>query len=129
MGSAYRVTHDLPEPCAVVIFGASGDLTHRKLIPALHNLHAEGRVHEGTSIIGTSRSEYTDEEFKETVREAIEKHCDAVLGTSLLEEMADFIGVAEGDGSDYARRTGEAFTDLLMEKQARRRKAAVDDPN
>jgi predicted DNA-binding protein len=61
------------------------------------------------------------------VREAIERHCDAVLGTSLLEEMADYIGVAEGDGSDYSRRTGEAFTDLLMEKQQRRRNAAVDD--
>jgi predicted DNA-binding protein len=63
------------------------------------------------------------------VREAIERHCDAVLGTSLLEEMAEVIGIAEGDGSDYSSRTGEAFTDLLLEKQARRRKAAVDDPH
>jgi predicted DNA-binding protein len=63
------------------------------------------------------------------VREAIERHCDAVLGTSLLEEMADFIGVGEGDGSDYSSRTGEAFTDLLIEKQERRRRAAVDDPH
>ena len=64
------------------------------------------------------------------VREAIERHCDSVLGKpSLLEEMADYIGVAEGDGSDYSSRTGEAFMDLLMEKQEHRRRAAADDPH
>ncbi|HZO28075.1 MAG TPA: ribbon-helix-helix protein, CopG family [Chloroflexota bacterium] len=63
------------------------------------------------------------------VREAIEKHCDAVLGTSLLDLMADYIGIAEGTGEDLSSRTGEAFTDLLVEKQERRRKAAVDDPD
>src|SRR5437588_11753607 len=61
------------------------------------------------------------------VREAIEKHCDAVLGTSLLEEMADIIGVAEGNGEDLSSRTGRAFTDLLLERH--RRQAAVDDPH
>jgi predicted DNA-binding protein len=60
------------------------------------------------------------------VREAIEKHCDAVLGRSLLEEMADFIGVGEGSGEDLSSRTGEAFTDLLVEKH--RRKSAARDP-
>ena len=72
------------------------------------------------------------------VREAIEKHCDAVLGRSLLDEMADVIGVVEGNGEDLASRTGEAFTDLLMKKHRRdaarlaeryRRDAAIDDPD
>ena len=54
------------------------------------------------------------------VREAIEKHCDAVLGKpSLLEEMADYIGAFEGTGEDLSSRTGEAFADLLMEKYRR----------
>jgi hypothetical protein len=61
------------------------------------------------------------------VREAIEKHCDAVLGTSLLEEMADIIGVLEGTGEDLSSRTGEAFTDLLVEKY--RRRSAIRDPD
>lgn len=59
------------------------------------------------------------------VREAIERHCDAVLGTSLLEELADFIGVAAGDGVDRSSRTGQAFTDLLVERS--QRKVATDD--
>ena len=54
------------------------------------------------------------------VREAIEKHCDAVLGTSLLDLMADYIGIGEGSGEDLSSRTGEAFTDLLVEKHRRR---------
>ena len=60
------------------------------------------------------------------VREAIEKHCDAVLGTSLLDLMADYIGIGEGSGEDLSSRTGEAFTDLLVEKH--RRQTAADDP-
>jgi len=60
------------------------------------------------------------------VREAIEKHCDAVLRRSLLDEMADYIGAVEGTGEDLASRTGEAFTELLWEKH--RRKKVVDDP-
>lgn len=63
------------------------------------------------------------------VREAIEKHCDAVLGKSLLEELSDYIGIGEGASDDVSRRTGEAFTDLLIEKQERRREAAGDDPH
>ena len=61
------------------------------------------------------------------VREAIEKHCDAVLGTSLLDVMGDYIGIGEGSGEDLSSRTGEAFTDLLVEKH--RRQTAVDDPD
>jgi hypothetical protein len=61
------------------------------------------------------------------VREAIEKHCDAVLGTSLLDLMADYIGVGEGTGVDLASRTGEAFTDLLVEKH--RRQTAINGPD
>ena len=61
------------------------------------------------------------------VREAIEKHCDAVLGTSLLDLMADYIGIGEGTGENLSSRTGEAFTDLLVEKYHRR--TAVNDPD
>jgi glucose-6-phosphate 1-dehydrogenase len=63
-----------PDVCAVVIFGASGDLASRKLFPALHNLQVEGHIPERTSIVGTSRTEMTHEEFATDVRSDIEKH-------------------------------------------------------
>lgn len=51
-------------PCTIVIFGASGDLTQRKLIPALFSLFDQGKLPRPFSIIGCSRTELTDEEFR-----------------------------------------------------------------
>ena len=54
----------------IVIFGASGDLTHRKLIPALYNLFKFGRLNK-FSVLGVARSELNDETFREKMREAL----------------------------------------------------------
>lgn len=53
---------------AIVILGASGDLAHRKLIPALDSLKQAGRVGKGCVIVGSGRRQFTDEEFREHVR-------------------------------------------------------------
>ncbi|MCP5542403.1 MAG: glucose-6-phosphate dehydrogenase [Akkermansiaceae bacterium] len=55
----------MAEPCTVVIFGATGDLTHRKLIPALYNLAVDGELPTGVKIVGFARREKSDEEFRE----------------------------------------------------------------
>ena len=55
----------------IVIFGASGDLTHRKLIPALYNLYKIGRLSENFSVLGVARSELNDETFREKMRDAL----------------------------------------------------------
>src|SRR5258708_7312495 len=52
--------------CAMVIFGATGDLTHRKLIPALFNLWAQGLLSEHFRIMGVARRELSDEAFRAT---------------------------------------------------------------
>src|ERR1035437_2303601 len=57
------LARSLAEPCTIVIFGASGDLTHRKLIPALYNLAVDGELPTGTRIIGFARRPITDEAF------------------------------------------------------------------
>jgi glucose-6-phosphate 1-dehydrogenase len=56
-----------PEPCVVVIFGATGDLTHRKLIPALYALAADGRLPEGAALVGFARRPVSDEEWQADV--------------------------------------------------------------
>jgi glucose-6-phosphate 1-dehydrogenase len=53
-----------PESCILVIFGATGDLTHRKLIPALYNLAADGDLPAGLRVVGVARREKSDEEFR-----------------------------------------------------------------
>jgi glucose-6-phosphate 1-dehydrogenase len=63
-----------PEPFAVVIFGASGDLTRRKLFPALHNLHVEGLIPAATAVVGTARTPYTREQFVGEMRTSVQEH-------------------------------------------------------
>ena len=57
----------------LVIFGASGDLTKRKLIPALYNLALEKRLPERFAVVGYARSEMTHEAFRDKMREAVKE--------------------------------------------------------
>ena len=58
-------------PCVVVIFGASGDLTRRKLLPALYRLYLDRRIPANTSILGISRTPMSDEQFRERMRASV----------------------------------------------------------
>jgi glucose-6-phosphate 1-dehydrogenase len=60
-----------PEPCAVVIFGASGDLAHRKLVPALYNLALGAYLPAAFGIVGVAKSPYAHDEFARDMREAV----------------------------------------------------------
>jgi glucose-6-phosphate 1-dehydrogenase len=64
----------IPDPCAFVIFGASGDLTQRKLIPALYSLAFRRLLPDHFAVVGVARSEQTDDEFRERMKEAVQKH-------------------------------------------------------
>lgn len=66
-----------PDPCMIVIFGASGDLTSRKLIPALYEMaHAKGPIAlpEQTSIIGVSRTKMSDEQWRDELEPWMKEH-------------------------------------------------------
>jgi glucose-6-phosphate 1-dehydrogenase len=60
-------------PHTVVIFGASGDLTSRKLIPALYLLHHKGRLPPGTRIVGVARTKFTHEAWREELTASTQK--------------------------------------------------------
>ena len=59
------------EPCVMVIFGATGDLTHRKLLPALYNLALEHPLPAGFSVVGFARRPYSDDDFRQQALESI----------------------------------------------------------
>src|SRR5262249_23628329 len=63
----------LPPACVLTILGASGDLTKRKLIPALYNLALERRLPERFAVVGCARSEMTHEMFRNKMREAVSR--------------------------------------------------------
>src|SRR5271166_2149080 len=63
-----------PAPCAMVIFGASGDLTKRKLIPALFYLSRERMLPAGFSVIGCARTPATDDSFRQDMGRAVKEY-------------------------------------------------------
>ena len=67
-----RFERRMPE-CAVVIFGANGDLTKRKLLPALYRLMYERRLAPGFAVIGVSRTPLSDDQFREKMRDEVRR--------------------------------------------------------
>ena len=66
-------TRTMPQPCALVIFGATGDLTMRKLVPAIYNIAADGELPPAVSIIGFARRPKSDDEFRKDMEQAVRK--------------------------------------------------------
>lgn len=64
----------MPDPCVLVIFGATGDLTARRLLPALYNLAHEGRLPSHFACVGFARREKTDTQFRDEMYNAISQH-------------------------------------------------------
>src|SRR5512132_3975414 len=60
-----------PEPCVLIIFGASGDLTHRKIFPALYSLAYRRLLPEQFAVVGVARTAWTDDEFRARIANAI----------------------------------------------------------
>ncbi|HEY0005835.1 MAG TPA: glucose-6-phosphate dehydrogenase, partial [Pyrinomonadaceae bacterium] len=90
-------------PCALVIFGASGDLTRRKLLPALYNLVQERLLPAEFAVIGTARVEMSDEEFRARMREAVAEHGeDEQLDETLWQSFAARLFYVTGDFADAA---------------------------
>jgi len=93
--------------CAIVIFGASGDLAKRKLIPALYELARENLLDKTSYVVGYSRSEMTDEQFRAEAKEAIQKFArtkpmDEALWKS-LESRLFYIAADYGSDEGHAK--------------------------
>ena len=98
------------DPCTIVIFGASGDLTHRLLIPSLYNLAEMGLLSDRVAIIGLARSESTVEQLKEKFRDAIESAeghpVDAALFDRTMQHLS-YIAADFNDESAWQRLSDE----------------------
>ncbi len=97
--------------CAVVIFGANGDLTRRKLAPALYRLFSERRLSAGFAMLGISRTPVSDEQFRDRLREAVA--AETAFDAHVWESFASGIFYLPGDVNDtrmytrLAARLGE----------------------
>src|ERR671938_1416136 len=108
-----------PEPCVLVIFGASGDLTTKKLFAALYSLAFRRLLPEHFAVLGVARTEETDDEFRERMKEAVKEHA----RDPFREEIWDWL--AEGMAyvaTDFADEGGEDEVAQRLEELDEQRK-------
>jgi glucose-6-phosphate 1-dehydrogenase len=95
-----------PDPCAVVVFGATGDLTSRKLMPALYNLSRERLLPSGFSVVGFARRDWSDEHFRAVMKEAVSENSREPLQDEIWDSFARGLHYVRSDFDDadgYAR--------------------------
>ena len=85
------------DPCTIVIFGASGDLTKRKLIPALYNLAMEGLLPDELAIVGFARRDIGTDNFRSKMREATAEYAGGKLDAKVWASLESRIYYVRGD--------------------------------
>ena len=88
-----------PEPCAIIIFGASGDLTQRKLLPALYSLAANRFLPREFGVVGVGRTSLSDEEWRARMRVGVEEHGRGSFREEVWDELAAGMRYVETDFS------------------------------
>lgn len=110
-------TNPPKEPAIIVIFGASGDLARRKLVPALHSLGCEGLLPAGTKVIGLARTLLSDQEFRDRLYEGVVLYARHRPDAGLCERWPSFaqnLSYLAGDYNDPMtyRRLAERLSQL-----------------
>jgi glucose-6-phosphate 1-dehydrogenase len=91
----------MPEPCTMVICGATGDLTERKLAPALYNLLLGGFLPPEFTVVGFARREMTDDEFREHLRQGVDRYSrNRPIKESIWESFAQGVFYHHGSFDD-----------------------------
>jgi glucose-6-phosphate 1-dehydrogenase len=86
--------------CILVIFGAAGDLTKRKLIPALYNLKKAELLSDNFAVIGVARAEMHDEEFRTRLRDDMNQFATEEIETGIWNWLAERLHYLSGDFDD-----------------------------
>jgi glucose-6-phosphate 1-dehydrogenase len=105
------------DPATIVIFGASGDLTQRRLVPALHSLSCAGLLPAATRVLGVARTPLSDEAFRDQVYDGVESYARLKPDWGMCEIWPRFAGrhqylVGEYDDPETYRRLGEQLSQL-----------------
>jgi glucose-6-phosphate 1-dehydrogenase len=103
-----------PDPCAMVIFGASGDLTKRKLFPALYSLAYRRLLPESFGVIGVARTEESDDDFRERMKEAVQQFGRDDFRDDVWEPLAEGMRYVATDFADEGGedKVARALTEL-----------------
>jgi len=108
----------IPEPLIMVIFGASGDLTQRKLVPAIYHLKLERRLPAELTIVGVARREWSHDYFRDQMRQGIEEFSDGLQSEEIWQDFAQGLFYCSGNIDDPA--SYQKLKDLLEELDGKR---------
>lgn len=103
-------TKDNGLPTQIVIFGASGDLTQRKLVPSLFNLYCKGRMPKEFRIVGYGTSDYTDESFRKHLKEGMKEFSEEKFTNKEWDDFASHLVYLK---SGYTQEEYEKLNDFL----------------
>jgi len=92
----------IPEPCALVVFGVTGDLARKKLIPALYDLHSRGLLPTDFVLVGFARRDWGHGDFEEMAREAARAHARTPWRDDVWSRLAGNIRFVSGTFDDDA---------------------------
>ena len=92
----------VPDPCAIVLFGATGDLAHRKLVPALFQLARGGNLPSECAIVGFARRDWTDDDLRAEYEKSLTKSGGADF-REVWPQFASRIFFSPGTFDDPAR--------------------------
>lgn len=110
-----------PEPLIMVIFGASGDLTQRKLVPAIYHLRRERRLPPGLTVVGVARRNWSHDYFREQMREGIEQFSDGIGTEETWQDFAEglFYCPADIDDPEGYQRLKQLLSELDEQRGTR----------
>src|SRR5919197_3997740 len=111
----------VPQPCSIVIFGATGDLTHRKLVPALYNLAADGELPPDVVIIGFARRDKSDDEFRRELEETTRKFSRQPVRDEIWKTFSQSIFYHQSEFADTAgyKSLGQCLQKIDKERGTR----------
>src|SRR3712207_56288 len=85
------------DPCSFVVFGATGDLTRRLLVPALYNLAATDLLPESFALVGVGRTELTNEAFRANLREGLQRFATRPVEPAIAERLLGCATYVQGE--------------------------------
>ena len=87
-------------PCVLVLFGVTGDLSRKKLMPAVYDLANRGLLPPGFSLVGFARRDWADEDFAQVIHDAVKEHARTPFNDTVWQQLAEGIRFVPGEFAD-----------------------------
>ncbi len=101
-------------PCALILFGVTGDLSRKKVMPAIYDLANRGLLPPGFALVGFARRDWEDQDFAQVVHDAVKEHARTPFREETWKQLAAGIRFVDGDLTDPSayHRIAEVVTEL-----------------